>query len=142
MRSPRRAADPDGASTSMPVWITIGNVDEAGSVTLTTYEPVIGQVVQAQLQDPDGTVTDASWQWQRSADGSVWDAIVGSTQDHYTPGLDDDGQRLRAQATYTDPARTTPLALASEATEPVTVATADANRTRQFALAAVGAVGG
>ena len=133
-----QAADPDGASTSVPVRITIGNVDEPGSVTLTTYEPLIGQVVRAQVQDPDGAATDVGWQWQRSADGNLWDAIAGATQDDYTPVLDDNGQRLRARATYTDPARTTPLALASDATEPVAVATEDANRTRQRALAAVG----
>ena len=133
-----QAADPHGASTSVPVRITIGNVDEPGSVTLTTYEPLIGQVVNAQLQDPDGAATDVGWQWQRSADGNVWDAIAGATRDDYTPVLDDNGQRLRARATYTDPARTTPLTLASDATEPVAVATEDANRTRQLALAAVG----
>ena len=133
-----QAADPHGASTSVPVRITIGNVDEPGSVTLTTYEPLIGQVVRAQLQDPDGAATDVGWQWQRSEDEIRWDAIAGATHDHYTPVIDDDGMRLRAIATYTDPARTTPLALASEATESVTVATEDANRTRQLALAAVG----
>ena len=133
-----QAADPHGASASVPVRITIGNVDEPGSVTLTTYEPQIGQVVRAQLQDPDGAATDVGWQWQRSADETRWDAIAGATQDDYTPVLDDNGQRLRAIATYTDPARTTPLALASDATEPVAVATEDANRTRQLALAAVG----
>ena len=133
-----QAADPHGASASVPVRITIGNVDEPGSVTLTTYEPLIGQVVRAQLQDPDGAATDVGWQWQRSEDEIRWDAIAGATHDHYTPVIDDDGQRLRAIATYTDLARTTPLALASEATEPVTVATEDANRTRQLALAAVG----
>ena len=133
-----QAADPHGASASVPVRITIGNVDEPGSVTLTTYEPLIGQVVRAQLQDPDGAATDVGWQWQRSEDEIRWDAIAGATHDHYTPVIDDDGMRLRAIATYTDPARTTPLALASEATESVTVATEDANRTRQLALAAVG----
>ena len=133
-----QAADPHGASASVPVRITIGNVDEPGSVTLTTYEPLIGQVVRAQLQDPDGAATDVGWQWQRSEDEIRWDAIAGATYDHYTPVIDDDGMRLRAIATYTDLARTTPLALASEATEPVTVATEDANRTRQLALAAVG----
>ena len=133
-----QAADPHGASTSVEVWIAIGNVDEPGKVTLSTSEPQIGQVVSAQLQDPDGAVTDAAWQWQRSADGSAWNAIAGATADRYTPVLDDDGRRLRATVTYTDPARTSPLALASEATEPVQVATEDANRTRQLALAAVG----
>ena len=63
-----QAADPHGASASVPVRITIGNVDEPGSVTLTTYEPQIGQVVRAQLQDPDGAATDVGWQWQRSED--------------------------------------------------------------------------
>ena len=133
-----QAADPHGASTSVEVWITIGNVDEPGAVTLSTSEPQIGQVVSAQLQDPDGAVANERWQWQRSADGSAWNAIAGATTDRYTPVLDDDGQRLQATVTYTDPARTSPLALASEATEPVQVATEDANRTRQLALAAVG----
>ena len=118
--------------------ITISNVDEPGRVTLTAYESLIGHVVRAAVEDPDGEIADAGWQWQRSADGNVWDAIAGATQDHYTPRIDDEGQRLRAQATYTDPARTTPLAIASKATEPVAVAAADANQTSQLALAAVG----
>ena len=133
-----QAADPHGASTSVPVRITIGNVDEPGTVTLSTSEPVIGQVVLATVQDPDGDVADERWQWQHSADGTVWDDIAGATEDRYTPVLADDGMRLRAMATYTDRARTTPLSIASAATEPVGVATEDENRTRQLALAAVG----
>ena len=133
-----QAADPHGASASVEMRITISNIDEPGRVTLTAYESLIGDVVRAAVQDPDGAIADAGWQWQRSADGNVWDAIAGATQDHYTPGIDDEGQRLRAMATYTDPARTTPLAIASKATAPVAVAAADANQTSQLALAAVG----
>ena len=133
-----QATDPHGASASVEVRITITNVDEPGSVTLTAYESLIGHVVTAAVQDPDGAVADAGWQWQRSEDGNVWDAIAGATQEHYTPGIDDDGMRLRAMATYTDPARTTPLSIASKATEPVAVAATDANQTSQRTLAAVG----
>ena len=133
-----QAVDPDGSSTSVLVWVTIVNVDEPGVVTLTTYESLIGHVVIAAVQDPDGDVADEGWQWQRSADGNLWDAIVGATQDRYTPVIDDDGLRLRATATYTDPARAIPLSVSSEATEPVTMAAKDAKHTRQFALAAVG----
>ena len=133
-----QAVDPHGASTAVSVWVAIGNVDEPGVVTLSTSEPLIGHVVTAQLQDPDGAVANERWQWQHSEDGNFWNAIAGATTDRYTPVIDDDGMRLRATVTYTDPARTTPLALASAATEPVAVAAEDENRTRQLALAAVG----
>ena len=133
-----QAADPDGASTSVLVRITIVNVDEPGVVTLTTYESLIGHVVIAAVQDPDGDVADEGWQWQRSVDGNLWDAIVGATQDHYTPVIDDGGMRLRATATYTDPARAAPLSVSSKATAPVAMAAEAANQTRQFALAAMG----
>ena len=133
-----QAADPHGASTSVEVRIVIGNVDEPGTVTLTTLTPLIGDVVLAAVQDPDGAVADERWQWQHSADGNVWDDIVGATQDRYTPGIDDDGMRLRAMATYTDRAETTLFSSSSEATEPVAVAAAAANQTRQLALAEVG----
>ena len=133
-----QAADPHGASTSVPVQIIIGNVDEPGTVPLSTYEPVIGDVVLAEVQDPDGAVAAERWQWHRSADGTGWDAIAGATRDRYTPVIDDGGMRLRATVTYTDRARTTPLSVSSRATEPVVVATEDEDRTRQLALAAVG----
>ena len=133
-----QAADPHGNRAAMPVRIIIGNVDEPGVVPLSTYEPMIGHVITAALQDPDGEVANKRWQWQHSEDGTRWNDIAGATQDRYTPVIGDDGMRLRAMATYTDAARTTPLSISSKATEPVQVAPEDEDQTRQLVLAALG----
>ena len=49
------------------VTVTVTNVDEAGTVTLSSYQPKEEVQLTATVSDPDGTVADPSWQWARAS---------------------------------------------------------------------------
>ena len=84
------------------VSIDVSNVDEAGTVSVSLEKPEVGTAVAASLSDPDGLVSNISWQWARSSDGSNWSDISGANSDSYTPVADDVGIYLQAVASYTD----------------------------------------
>ena len=85
------------------VVITVENVDEEGTVTLSTVTNSIQATVPiiTELSDPDGSPSNITWQWARSTNRSDWtDIATGAT---YTPTeADDQGNYLRATASYTD----------------------------------------
>ena len=85
--------------------VMVENVDEPGSVSLSTGSPRSGEALSASLTDPDGSVSALSWHWQRSMeDGSEdgWENIPDATAQGYTPGAGDVGRRLQAVAAYDD----------------------------------------
>ena len=96
------------ADATLRVTINIVNVDEEGLVTLTSDSPQEKQTLTATLSDPDGHLSEISWQWFRSATRTdlgteiTEAASSGAAMAHYTPGTDDVGQYLRATASYTD----------------------------------------
>ena len=50
------------------VTITITNVDEDGTVTLSSEQPKVGIALTATLEDPDGVVADSvKWTWHNVA---------------------------------------------------------------------------
>ena len=71
-----RASDGGQETTDMQmVTIDVTNVDEPGTVTLSTLQPQLGVAIMATLADPDGVTADTiSWQWYMG--GSP---IVGAT---------------------------------------------------------------
>ncbi len=87
---------------TMDVAITVTNVEEGGTVTLTPPRPSVGTGITATLEDMD-IVSSESWQWASSTamDGTFTN-ISGATSDTYTPVAADAGLWLRATATYTD----------------------------------------
>ena len=97
-----RVRDGQGGIDSIEVSIDVNNVDEAGTVSLSPEQPEIGTPVAASLRDLDGSLSDISWQWARSSDGSDWSDISGANSDSYTPVADDVGVHLQATASYTD----------------------------------------
>ena len=97
-----RVRDNIGASDDIDVTITVTNVDEAGTVSVSSERPKVGTALAASLTDPDGSLSDISWQWARSSDGSNWSDISGANSDSYTPVADDVGIYLQAVASYTD----------------------------------------
>ena len=103
------------------VTISVVDVEEDGSVSLSPSSPQVGEEMIASVTDPDNyTPLDnlglilasvvESWTWERSdnADG-LWVTIADSSTATYTPVVADKGQYLRATAVYTDrrgPAKT------------------------------------
>ena len=93
----------DGALTAaVDVTVTVTNIDEAGTVALSTDQPAARAEITAALTDPDEGVTGAVWQWERSSDGNTDWAGIGTSSPSYTPVDGDVGYHLRATASYTD----------------------------------------
>ena len=93
----------DGTLTAtVDVTVTVTNIDEAGTVTLSTNQPPARAEITAALTDPDEGVTGAVWQWERSSDGNTDWADIGTSSPSYTPVDGDVGYHLRATASYTD----------------------------------------
>ena len=57
----------DGTNTdTLDVVVTVANVDEEGTVTLSSTQPQMGTELRAVLSDPDGSVSATTWMWERS----------------------------------------------------------------------------
>ena len=98
------ATDASGATASIPVTITVNNLEEQGTVKLTLLQPQVGTEQTTTLEDPDGTLSRVSWQWARgdSASGPFTNVSSGADPGSYTPVAADVGKFLRATATYDD----------------------------------------
>ena len=59
--------------------VEVANVDEAGSIALSSTIVETGTQVIATLSDLDGSVSQVRWQWQVSEDGHTWAGIPGAT---------------------------------------------------------------
>ncbi len=77
--------------------------DRAGTVALPSTQPQVGAALTAALTDPDGSISNITWQWASSPNGSSnWATISGAASARYTPVDGDVGNYLRAMASYTD----------------------------------------
>ena len=114
-----KVTDSKGNSDEQDVTVKVTNMEETGTVTLSTLQPRVDFPVTATLADADNiTEGGVSWQWYK---GSVTqqnlgqldmtecvDAatnscfIKGAASDTYTPVADDVGDTLVAVALYTD----------------------------------------
>ena len=96
------------------VTISVVDVEEDGSVSLSPSSPQVGEEMIASVTDPDNyTPIDnlglilasvvESWTWERSdnSDGP-WATIADSSTATYTPVVADKGKYLRATAVYSD----------------------------------------
>ena len=97
-----RVTDPSLESDETEVTVTVTNVEEPGTVRLSSAQPVVGETFDSDLYDPDGGVSGLSWAWERSADRTNWSAIAGVASSSYTPVADDAGNHLRVTASYAD----------------------------------------
>ena len=97
----------DDTTASEAVTIEVTNVEEPGTVTLSTLQPQVDVAITVTLTDPDtiegDDLTTVSWQWYRGNS-----EIVGATDgpgtimSSYTPTTGDVGSVLRATAMYDD----------------------------------------
>ena len=100
----------------MDVKVTVENVGENGTVTLSRTQPRVGLSVKASLTDPDGGISGLTWQWYQSeslsvvslpptecADDNTNDCVIeGAMSDTHTPTEGDETKFLTAVAMYTD----------------------------------------
>ena len=86
------------------VTINVTNAEEEGSVELSSDIPRVYEGMTAELKDPDGSVTNLTWQWQiaDSAESTTWTDISDATSAYYIPVVEDIGKYLRAKASYDD----------------------------------------
>ena len=102
---------------SINVTITVNNVEEAGTVTLSNLDPGIGDTITAELTDPDAptgdfalNISSQSWTWRRAASPMEpdWAEIPGSSSTgsdtaRYTATTADNNRYIQAMVEYTDP---------------------------------------
>ena len=94
-----RAADGDGNRGEMAVKVTVENENETVSLSRTQIR--VGFPVTASLSDPDGSVSDLTWQWYDAAVNEQ-NAIGDANSDTYTPVADNVGDTLTTVASYTE----------------------------------------
>ena len=92
----------EAAGGTHDVAVTVTDVDEVGSVSLTQPQPQAGRSLEANLADEDDGVTDERWQWARSSDGETWTDIEGAIAQRRDPTSADVGMFVRATVTYAD----------------------------------------
>ena len=98
------AADGYAGTDKLEVTIYVDNVDEPGTLLLSTTTPSVGTVLTASLSDPDGKVTNQAWKWQRADDAGTpaWVDISGADSTSYTVVAADQSKLLRAVVSYRD----------------------------------------
>ena len=88
---------------TVAVTINVTDVEEEGTISLSPATPAVGFRITATVNDPDGSVTGAAWQWQKSTtETGTYGDISGATRATYTPVNADLAQWLKVKATYTD----------------------------------------
>ena len=87
------------------VTITVTNADEPATVTIGGMETGGSELTATLGADPDGAVSNLTWQWGRAdtATATSFPPISGATSASYTTVAADVGKFLRATASYTDP---------------------------------------
>ena len=97
------AMDPSGGTDAITVTITVTNVDELGTVTLSRATPAVGSALTATLTDPDGGITGRTWTWSWSTTRTgSFTTVSGANTATYTPASGDVGRYLKAAVSYTD----------------------------------------
>ena len=96
-----QASDGTTDPATQALTVTINNLDEAGSLTLSSEQPQVDAALTATLSDPDGA-SDIIWLWERSSNRSTWTEIDDETSNSYTPETGDISNYLRVRVTYTD----------------------------------------
>ena len=102
-KSENRGAWGEGNTDSIQMKVQGKLINPPGVVTITPEDAEVGAPLMASVTDPDGGVTNVTWDWSRSGDGkSGWTRISGARTDSYTPIYSDRGQYLRARTFYDD----------------------------------------
>ena len=97
----------DGTNPVMKnVKVMVRNVDEMGTLVLSSTTPSVDAELTATLTDLDGMVSVETWMWYKSMDMTFMDrnetVIDNATSMSYTPVADDAGYYLMVKVMYTD----------------------------------------
>ena len=94
---------------STDVTVTVGDVEEAGTLAAENLSPAAGETVTFRLTDPDGGIDTTSMTWviQSLASGGSWERVSGvltpaATTFPWVVDEDVTGKAIRAMVTYTD----------------------------------------
>ena len=80
------ATDSAGAEDARDVIVFVDNVNEAGEVTLSATQPLVGEVLTAKVVDPDNSVAVVTWQWSSASTSTgPFTPIDGATMGSYEP---------------------------------------------------------
>ena len=104
---PTDAVGSEGESYEKGVVVKVTNVDEDGTVKLSSPSepPKVGEKIKAELKDPDGVREVTNWRWQRkdvTEPGYIYYTTVGEDRDSYTPEKTDINHKLRVVVKYND----------------------------------------
>ena len=99
-------ASAGGEMDTQDVMVMVTNVDEMGTLVLSSTTPSVDAELTATLTDLDGMVSGETWMWYKSMDMTFMDGnetvIDNATSMNYTPVADDAGYYLMVTVTYTD----------------------------------------
>ena len=98
-----KVTDNGGLSGTADFALTIGNVNEPGTVTI-TGTLLGGSTLTANLSDPDESLSNQSYQWKRSpsAGGTFSNITSNGTSSTYVLVADDVTKYLKVTVSYTD----------------------------------------
>ena len=94
-----KATDSGSASSTRAVTVTVTNVDEPGTVTLSDSSPHVGDQLTATLTDPDQGIRQPTWSWTSGGTGARSSSVQSL---RYTVPVGDFGKILKASVGYTD----------------------------------------
>ena len=100
------ASDATGHTGSESVTVKVTNVEEDGTITLSSRQPRVGIAFTATLSDPDVIEGDVDWEWfpNTSSTCTSTTAIENADTNTYTPKPEDaeNNSYLCVKASYTD----------------------------------------
>ena len=96
------ATDDGNLSDEIIVNVTVTDVEEEGTVTVTPPRGWDGTEFTADLTDGDGGISGEMWTWARSSNRSSWTDIADASTALYVATEYDIGNYLRVTASYTD----------------------------------------
>ena len=104
--------------------MTVGDVEEDGTLAVDNLSPAAGETVTFRLTDPDGGIdtTSMTWEIQSLVSGGSWARVSGvltpaSTTFPWVVDEDVTGKAIRAMVTYTDRRGSGKTALSAETAE-------------------------
>ena len=90
----------------LAVTVSVNNVDEDGSVALSSSQPQVESALTATLTDLDDHISNLTWTWE-TATSTDWVVVKSATSssgntDNYTPVDADVGKSVRVTVSYAD----------------------------------------